>query len=147
MCSRNVGVLNKVKHFLPKTSLYKLYCSLIMPYLTYGILSKEYMTKLFRIQKRVLRIVSNSSYKEELGIFMYKYKAGLLPTTLDHSFTNLKSIYLFTTMDTRNKPNSVLKFIKSVLTDDLKLWNSLPHETRTASSANVFNKKHFSVSY
>ena len=53
ICSRNVGILNKVvKYFLPKTSLYKLYCTLIMPYLTYGILlcgnaSKEYVTKLF----------------------------------------------------------------------------------------------------
>ena len=26
LCSRNLGVLNKVKHFLPKNSLYQLYC-------------------------------------------------------------------------------------------------------------------------
>ena len=57
VCSRNVGVLNKVKHFLPKTSLYKLYCSLIMPYLRYGILAwgnatKGHLTKLFKIQKK-----------------------------------------------------------------------------------------------
>ena len=67
VCSRNVGVLNKVKHFLLKTSLYKLYCSLIMPYVTYGLslcgrTAKEYMTKLFKIRKRAFRIVSNSSY-------------------------------------------------------------------------------------
>ena len=40
--SRNVGILNKVKYFLPKKKkkifLYKLYSTLIIPYLTYGIL-------------------------------------------------------------------------------------------------------------
>ena len=67
LCSRNIGVLNKVKHFLPKKSLYQLYCSFILPYLTYGILlwgnaSMNYMTKVFKLQKRALRIISNSSY-------------------------------------------------------------------------------------
>ena len=93
-----MGVLNKVKHFMHKTPLYKLYYSLIMPYLAYGISlwgsSKE----------RALRIVSNSSYlchtkplvensntfiyfysyQKELGIFMYKHKPGLLATSYDH---------------------------------------------------------------
>ena len=55
LCSRNLGVLNKVKHFLPKNSLYQLYCSFILPYLSYGILSWgnasiQYMTKIFKLQ-------------------------------------------------------------------------------------------------
>ena len=33
LCSRSLGVLNKVKYFLPKNSLYQLYCSFILPYL------------------------------------------------------------------------------------------------------------------
>ena len=45
ICSRNVGILNKVKYFLPKISLCKLYCTLVMPYLTYGILSWEMSQK------------------------------------------------------------------------------------------------------
>ena len=66
LCSRNLGVLNNVKCFLPKNSLYHLYCSFILPYLSYGILlwgnaSTQYMTKVFKLQKRALRIISNSS--------------------------------------------------------------------------------------
>ena len=38
LCARNSGVLNKVKRFLPEQALYKLYCSLILPYLNYGLL-------------------------------------------------------------------------------------------------------------
>ena len=37
-CSKNLGVLNKVKHFLPETAMYHLYCTPILPYLNYGIL-------------------------------------------------------------------------------------------------------------
>ena len=38
LCARNSGVLNKVKRFLPEQAMYKLYCSLILPYLNYGLL-------------------------------------------------------------------------------------------------------------
>ena len=30
-CSKNLGVLNKVKHFPPETAMYQLYCTLILP--------------------------------------------------------------------------------------------------------------------
>ena len=36
--SRNIGVINKVKHFIPERILYSLYCSLVMPYINYGVL-------------------------------------------------------------------------------------------------------------
>ena len=38
-CSRNIDIINKVKKFLPTSALYILYCSLIMPYINYGILA------------------------------------------------------------------------------------------------------------
>ena len=94
---KNLGVLNKVKHFLPKTAMYQLYCTLILPYLNYGILLwgsayKKHVDKILKIQKRTIQIISNSSYlchtkplfekyetldvydiyKKELCIFMYE---------------------------------------------------------------------------
>ena len=82
----------------------------------------KYITKLFKFQKRAIRIVSNSSYlshtkplfekfktltisdlyDKELGIFMYKYKKGMLPSSFDHVFTDLESVHNY---DTRNKTN------------------------------------------
>ena len=41
LCSRSigaVGVLNKVKAFLPTNAMYKLYSSLALPYLSCGLL-------------------------------------------------------------------------------------------------------------
>ena len=162
LCSRNLGVMNKVKHFLPKTSLYQLYCSFILPYLSYGILlwgnaTKTYITKLLKIQKRAIRIISNSSYlchtkplfekykilsifelyDKELGIFMYKYKNGLLPLSFDHVFTELQSVHNY---DTRNKTNFRYDIhkIKSVFTTGPKLWNNLSKSIKTAKSLNSF---------
>ena len=36
--SRNIGVLTKLKHFVPENILYSLYCTLILPYINYGVL-------------------------------------------------------------------------------------------------------------
>ena len=36
--SRNIGVMNKLKHSIPHCILRTLYCTLILPYINYGIL-------------------------------------------------------------------------------------------------------------
>ena len=55
--SRNIGIINKLKHFVPKRILLSLYYTLVMPYLNYGILAwgnscKTYLNKLLKLQKR-----------------------------------------------------------------------------------------------
>ena len=65
---------------------------------------------------------------KELGIFMYKYKTSLLPTSFDHLFTNLESIHNYD-IYTRNKTNYVFKFIKQNLFLPMAQWTSLPYET------------------
>ena len=34
--SRNISVMNKLKHFVPTRILHCLYCTLVLPYLNYG---------------------------------------------------------------------------------------------------------------
>ena len=36
--SRNIGMLTKLKHFVHENILYSLYCTLILPYIDYGVL-------------------------------------------------------------------------------------------------------------
>ena len=91
----------RVKYFLPKPAQYKLYCSLIIAYLTYGILfwgsaSKEYMTKLFKIQKRALRVVSNSSSLSDQSLFE---KFNTLNIFYLYPRYNLSILYTSTKMD------------------------------------------------
>ena len=65
--SKNVGVMNRLKFFLSKTTLLTLYNSLILPYLNYAILawgnSTSQCNKLLLLQKRAVRILSRTSYR------------------------------------------------------------------------------------
>ena len=51
--SRNIGMLTKLKHFVPENIFYSLYCTLILPYINYGVLiwgntCKTYLDKIFK---------------------------------------------------------------------------------------------------
>ena len=51
--SRHIGILYKLKPFIPLFVLKTLYCSLILPYFTYGILAwGGQLTKLTKLQKK-----------------------------------------------------------------------------------------------
>ena len=61
--SRNTGMLNKIKLFLPSRILKTIYSSLILYQLNYGILvwGQNYK-RIFKLQKRVMRIITCSKY-------------------------------------------------------------------------------------
>ena len=61
--SRANGILCRLKHCLPKHILQTLYNSLVLPHFNYGILSWGFTaTHLSKLQKRVIRTISNSKY-------------------------------------------------------------------------------------
>ncbi len=164
-CSRNIGVLNKLKYVLPKPTLYQLYCTLILPYLSYGILlwgSACYvnLNRIFKLQKRAIRIISNSSYlchtkplfekynvldifdlySKEVCLFMHKYHNGLLPRAFDNLFTNMKDVHDY---NTRNKNNyrSEIHKMENVISIGPKMWNYLPKEIRSLKHVSAFKSK------
>ena len=53
--SRNIGMLTKLKHYVPGYILYSLYSTLVLPYVNYGIswgnAYKVYLEKNFKLQK------------------------------------------------------------------------------------------------
>ena len=68
--ARYIGVLNKLKTYVPKNILKTIYNSLILPHLTYGIFTWGFSTtRLCKLQKRTIRLISHSkfnSYTEPL---------------------------------------------------------------------------------
>ena len=61
--ARTVGVMTRLKNFLPANFLLTLYNSLILPYLNYGLIVwGEKCSKLFTIQKRAVRLMLNAKY-------------------------------------------------------------------------------------
>ena len=60
--SRGVGIINKLKHFVPEGVLYSLYCTLILPYINYGIIAwgssnKSNLNRILKLQKKSVRII------------------------------------------------------------------------------------------
>ena len=60
--SRTVGVVARLRHFVPRTTLLNISQSLILPYPTYGLAAwdqtaKTHLQKILLLQKRVLRLM------------------------------------------------------------------------------------------
>jgi hypothetical protein len=61
--SRTVGVMNKLKYYLPSNILRTIYNSLILPYFNYGILIWGSQTsRLVKLQKKAVRIIVSAKY-------------------------------------------------------------------------------------
>ena len=98
--SKNIGVLNQLKHYLPMQTLRTLYCSMIQTHLNYGNLAWGIeCNRLNKLQKRAIRTICLSKYNDHTeGLFkerkllkfsdlvllnslkfFYKYKHKTLP--------------------------------------------------------------------
>ena len=113
------------------------------------------MNKIFRLQKRALRTISNSSYlcptkplfkkykvlnifdmyTKEAAMFMYKYKCNMLPHSFDGYFTTNQEIHRYNTRSKGdfNIPKRNSKF-DSVFISGPKIWNGLPNNIKKAES-------------
>ena len=82
--SKTIGMIAKLRHFVPSSVLTNIYKSLILPYLTYGLVawgnaSKNYLNKIVVLQKRVLRLIYFVN-REEHAIPLF-VNAKILPIT------------------------------------------------------------------
>ena len=151
--SRNIGMLTKLKHYVPDYILYSLYCTLVLPYVNYGILIwgntyKMYLDKILKLQKWAIRTISLEHYrchtgplfkkhnilnvydtfKIELGTFMYKHQTNSLPKTFSDYFIKNNQIHKY---PTRNANDYSIQKSKKMFSDrSIRrtgpiLWNSL----------------------
>ena len=168
--SRNIGVMNKLKHYIPYRILHTLYCTLISPYLNYGILTwgntcKSYLDKLVKLQKWALRTITNSHYRShtgplfaecniltvtdmynlELGVFMYRFSIGDLPVAFKNYFSKRSDIHDYPTRhgnDLNLTNNKKLFSDHTIRTRGPILWNLLPTTVKDSKSAKHF-RTHF----
>ena len=82
--SKTIGMIAKLRHFVPSSVLTNIYKSLVLPYLTYGLVawrnaSKNFLNKIVVLQKRVLLLISFVDRKEyAIPLFV---NAKILPIT------------------------------------------------------------------
>ena len=127
--ARALGIMCRLKNFLPTHVLRILYNSMILPHLQYSILSWGFKPgRLDKLQKRAVRIISNSKYNShtdpifkklnllklkdlfELNVLklFYKYKNKILPFYVSHMFSDYSVPHSYTLRATyvRNAPGS-----------------------------------------
>ena len=167
--SRSIGVLNRVRYIFPTRTLHNLYYSMIHPHLLYCLIvwgNSNFTTinKLVCLQKKAMRIISNSGYRSsttpifkklsilkltdlyklEISLYMFKCLHCLLPNVCNQNGPTLRPI-----MPQQTRANSILyNFIqpgcrttvreRSLALQGPKLWNSLPCSSKEILSLNIF---------
>ena len=167
--SRNVGVLNKIKS-LPRDVLVMLYNTLIQPHLNYCIIawactSDQNLTRLLRLQKRAMRIISHSDihahstplfchlkilniydlFEFQVALFMYQCYHGLLPSSLLEYFNLNQTIHKYQTRNASNFHFQQIRtalFRNSVFFKGPKIWNSTPTLIKQSPTLNCFKRRY-----
>ena len=83
--SKSIGIIAKIRHYVPRRVLLSVYNSLIVPYLTYGICgwgncALTFQRKIVTLQKRALRLIYFSKSKEHTVPFFLKSNCLPLPS-------------------------------------------------------------------
>ena len=134
MDSKTVGLIAKLKHFVPQHTLLNIYRALILPYLSYGLIvwgqaSKTHLTKILLLQKKVIRFIFFANRKvHAIPLFI---AANILPI----SFLYFKSVsYLMHDIHTNSAPSKIVNLFSQ--TSSIHEYN-----TRSSSKNNMYIKK------
>ena len=131
-CMRVIGTLNRIKHILPTQTRILLYNSLILPHINYCIMAWGYQSnRLFKLQKRAIRIVANSKYNTHTEPLFKLYRILKLADVL--TLQTMKVYHKF-----RN--NELPVYMQNwplVTNNEIHRYN-----TRTATDLHTFKYRH-----
>ena len=168
--SKSIAIIYRASKILNTDSLYTLYCTLILPYLTYcienwGNTHESNLNKIFLKQKRVIRIICRAKFYDHTNplfkklkilklkdlrelrsaIFLFKAKCQTLPK-------KLLLIFSFNTVDKnynlRNKQDYQHKYVRTKQKQmclsiyGSKLWNNLQDDIKQCKNINSFKTKY-----
>ena len=120
--SKTVGLIAKLRHHVPFCILLKIYQSLIVPYLSYGLIAwgqacKSYINKILVLQIRVLRLMYfansranavplfidanilplNFLYYESISNLMHDINNNIAPVNISNLFVSTSSVHSYNT--------------------------------------------------
>ena len=167
--SKTVGVITKLKHFLPISTLLTIYKSLLLPHINYAITSWgsaniTHLDRLLKFQKKALRAACKTHYlhpslslfistktlnifdlfEKNIATFMFNFQNGNVPIVFNQLFRTFESVH---NHNTRNKDNLYISKKRtntakqSISYTDSKVWNDLPREIRCSKNKFTFNYK------
>ena len=160
-----VGIMNRMKTFLPQHTLKMLYNTLVAPHMTYscevwGTTYPSNITKIVTIQKKSLRIINRLNFldhcehlfdrkimrfqqlvKFKISIFMFKVKMKILPPIIQTLFPTSNQ-----PISTRNNNDFSLQHARTnyklhcLSYAGVRLWNSLPPTIRNSPRISTLKK-------
>ena len=158
--SKTIGLLSKLRHFVPTHTLINIYNSLIAPYLRNGLVawgqaSKNELDKLRILQKRALRFIFFANRRDHaiplflkakiLPIHCLHYKLlaetmhdisnDLVPSNLKEVFLPTAKVHLYNTRSSASKNFFIKKSRLEIKRNSFsrfgaRLWNELPTKLR-----------------
>ena len=160
--ARCVGILSKLKHFLPKSTLRSIYSSLMLPHLSYCLVvwsgaNKTNLNKLVILQKKAIRHVAGCDPYDHtsplfsslnllkftdlinvsIASFIFKCLNSNLPNKFKTFFTQNSQIHKYNTRqctDFHAFPTYSNNAQKSLRNRLVNIWNSLPCRDKTFNS-------------
>ena len=166
--SKSIGILYRF-HSYPKDILLLLFNSLILPHLNYCVqiwanCSEQNMSRLFKLQKKAIRIISHSGYRAhtkpiftclkilniydlyfyQCAIFMYSCFQNLLPVSLTNHFMLNEQVHSYETRNVSNYHLPLMRltsYQKSIFYTGPKIWNDLPNFIKTSPTLITFKAR------
>ena len=154
--SKSIGILSRARNFLNMDTLKQLYFLFLFPYLSYGNIiwgqaAASTLYPIFKIQKRAIRILTNTRrrestkllfqnlkilrlpeiYKFSALIFMYQFKNKLLPSPFDNFYSENQAFHCY---PTRHATHLRVPLTRTKMADTfikktgVNLWNSYSHQ-------------------
>ena len=164
--SKSAAILYKTKDILNSDSLHMLYCSFILPYITYcvevwGRTYKTITNPIFLLQKKVIRIINRADYREpthklfiklqalkfcelvdlRIASLMYKAYHKMLPDCIQRLFQIRVCEYDLrgSCMFTKTKSRTNVK-LRCVSVYGVSLWDGLDREMKECQTHGRFKK-------
>ncbi len=168
--SKYTGLLYKLRHFVPKSTLSSLYNAFIMPHINYGLINwssatKTNLTPIKRCLKKAVRAINFAKTRDhslplfkkqnllcfddiielEIGKFMFSIENRLLDQTFLEMFKKTNERHTRCTRQaTRNDfilPKTKLNVVKRTITYTGAItWNKIPSEIKNLKTKTMFSK-------
>ena len=173
--SKTIGIIARLRHFLPTSVLLNIYNSLIHPYLSYGLVvwgqtSKTNLEKILILQKRALRLIHFSSnsehaiplflrsnflpidmlYYKSVGVLMHDIDRHLIPQNPKNLFTRIASIHSYNTRAAAAGKFHVIHSRTKQLNQSFsrlgaRIWNKIPELLKSKPKQLFKNQITFSL--
>ena len=170
--SKLVGVIAKLRHFVPTSTTLNIYNSLILPHITYGInvwgqAAKVHLNKILKLQKCVLRIINfgqyrshaipffisanvlpvNMLYFKSVSMLMHDVFNNKAPANISNLFTPVREVNTYNTRFSSIsnfyvRNSHTNNFKNSFSRAGVRIWNSIPDNLRNISKRRFRKKLH-----